>query len=64
MSQSARKIPPEERVVTRMQEGKMVTEPLLAAVARLQEYAARFGDPSRSLADELVAERHASAKDE
>lgn len=60
MSNSVHQIPLEQRKVTRVREGKLVTESLVDAIADLQALAARFGDPSRSLADELVAERRAA----
>jgi hypothetical protein len=60
MSNSTHHLPLEQRTVTRVHEGKLVTESLLDAITDLQALAARFGDPSRSLADELIAERRAA----
>lgn len=60
MGNSPYQLPLEQRTVTRIREGKIVTESLLEAITDLQSLAARFGDPSRSLADELIAERRAA----
>ncbi len=60
MRTAANHLPLNQRTVTRVHEGKLVTESLVEAIADLQALAVRFGDPSRSLADELIAERRAA----
>ena len=49
------------KVLARAEGGRVILETVDAAVARVQALARRYGDPARSLADELVAERRSEA---
>lgn len=52
------------KVLARAEGGRIVLETVEAAVARAQALARHYGNPERSLADELIAERRAEAMNE
>ncbi len=49
------------KLVARLVDGAIVLEPVGAAIARAQAMVARYVPANVSLADELIAERHAAA---
>jgi antitoxin PrlF len=51
-------------IMARIENGQIILESIGTAVTRAQAMARRYGDPNRSLADELIAERRAEAVDD
>jgi AbrB family looped-hinge helix DNA binding protein len=52
------------KLVARLVDGAILLEPVGAAIARAQAMVARYVPANVSLADELIAERHAAAERE
>lgn len=57
-------IPDGGRVVARLVDGTVVLEPISIAIRRAQDYVRQFVPEGVSLADELIAERRATADHE
>ena len=48
-------------LVGKVEDGRLVLEPYQAVVQRVQDYFSRYADPTRSIVDELIADRRAEA---